>query len=56
MSLHVWADNPGALRLYHDAGFRSVRTIAIEPGGQLDHSGGMLLLVADLPLTMADAA
>jgi len=56
MSLHVWADNPGALRLYHDAGFRSVRTIPVERGGQLDHSGGMLLLAADLPLTMADAA
>lgn len=56
MTLHVWADNPAALSLYENAGFRPVRTIPVQRGNILDHSGGMLLLAADLPLSLSDAA
>lgn len=56
MTLHVWADNPAALRLYENAGFKVVRKIPVQRGQILDHRGGMLLLAADLPLTIPHAA
>lgn len=50
MSLHVWADNQGACNLYEKEGFTVVKDIAVEPNKCFEHSGGMKLMQAQLPL------
>lgn len=50
MSLHVWGDNEGALKLYEREGFEVVRDIDVEPNKCFEHGGGMKLMLAKLPL------
>ena len=50
LTLHVWADNYVALKLYESVGFQSQSLLAVETQKDLDHSGGMLLMRAPLPL------
>lgn len=50
MSLHVWADNTQALKLYEKEGFKVVRNIDVEPSETFEHNGGMKLMQASLPL------
>lgn len=53
VTLHVWADNAPALHLYRSSGFEIVETIPIESDERLHHAGGMHLMSAPLPLTVA---
>lgn len=50
VTLHVWADNAAALRLYGSVGFDIVETVPIAPHERLPHHGGMHLMAARLPL------
>lgn len=50
MSLHVWADNAAALKLYKKEGFEVVRAIEVQPNKCFEHEGGMMLMQASLPL------
>jgi len=44
LSLHVWADNEPAMRLYEKAGFKVVEEISIPQTKYLHHEASMLLL------------
>jgi ribosomal protein S18 acetylase RimI-like enzyme len=44
VTLHVWADNHGAVAMYNRHGFITEKVIPVDTGGKLDHQGGMLLV------------
>lgn len=44
LSLHVWADNASAVRLYHSKGFKELGRASIPWHPRLPHSGGSLLM------------
>lgn len=44
LSLHVWADNKSAIRLYRRMGFQEIDRAAIPWHPHLPHSGGSLLM------------
>jgi len=49
LSLHVWADNVAAIRLYKRHGFAEVGIAEIADSPRLPHSGGSLLMRKILP-------
>lgn len=48
LSLHVWADNGGAIHLYEKCGYRIDRHIDVARHELLDHDGGKLIMVKTL--------
>ncbi len=49
LSLHAWADNTRAIKLYESKGFHEVETFPIEKHKQLQaHEGGIVLMAVDL--------
>ena len=46
LSLHVWADNKPALKLYESRGFKAIQAIDIPRRDRMPHSGGKLLMQA----------
>lgn len=46
VSLHVWADNKPALKLYESRGFKAIQAIDIPRRDRMPHSGGKLLMQA----------
>lgn len=54
LSLHVWADNAPARRLYSHLGFKVHSQIPLELPNRPPREGGMLLMQAPFPLQKAD--
>jgi ribosomal protein S18 acetylase RimI-like enzyme len=48
VSLHVWADNHGAVAMYNRQGFITEKVIPVTAGEELGHQGGMLLVSKDI--------
>ncbi|MEM1365055.1 MAG: GNAT family N-acetyltransferase [Pseudomonadota bacterium] len=44
VSLHVWADNHGAVAMYNRHGYITQKVIPADVGDKLPHTGGMLLV------------
>ncbi len=49
LSLHVWADNAGALRFYEARGFVRLGTAAVAAHPRLRHAGGSILMRQVIP-------
>ncbi|HLO76422.1 MAG TPA: GNAT family N-acetyltransferase [Magnetospirillum sp.] len=50
MSLHAWADNDAALRVYRGLGFADVERVPVSLRTQPERDSGMVLMKAALPL------
>lgn len=48
LSLHVWADNTEAIRLYKSAGFVELGVAKVPPHPKLPHQGGSILMQKSL--------
>jgi len=54
VTLHVWDKNEAALRIYHEAGFKTNKFVDIMPDKRLPFEGGMLQMEAKVPFVMTD--
>jgi ribosomal protein S18 acetylase RimI-like enzyme len=46
VSLHVWADNTSARKLYESRGFKAIQAIDMPRRDSMPHSGARLLMQA----------
>jgi ribosomal protein S18 acetylase RimI-like enzyme len=52
VTLHVWDKNEAAIRIYHEAGFKTNKFVHVVPDERLPFEGGMLQMEAKVPFVM----